>query len=86
MLFKAALMICLIARPDACFIADDTRGPYESIAVCSDRLADMIVTIENDETIGAIHYVRGARCEVDTTTKHKTSILSNLKVLGHGTP
>lgn len=85
-LFVANLLVCFIEKPDACFLAQDDRGPYRSIAVCNDRLAEMTVSIMNDPYIGKIHYVRAARCDAIASPNLKTSILSDLKVLGHDTP
>jgi len=85
-LFVANLLVCFIEKPDACFLAQDDRGPYRSIAVCNDRLAEMTVSIMNDPYTSKIHYVRAARCDGIPSPNLKTSILSDLKVLGHDTP
>ena len=84
-LFIANLLVCFIETPNACFLAQDDRGPYKNIAVCNDRLAEMTVSIMNDPYIVKIHYVRGARCDAIVAPNSKTSILSDLKVLGHDT-
>ncbi len=59
-MFEAMILVCLLGDVQDCFVADDTRGPYEEITECIDRTTEMSAQIES---MNRNHVVMGVRCD-----------------------
>ena len=58
-MFKALVLVCLISNPNACFVAEDQRGPYSTQEKCMDRIAEMSIAIMNLDDHAPVSY----RCQ-----------------------
>lgn len=79
-MFKAMLLLCFVANQQQCFTAVDSRGPYETLGQCNDRIAEMTIDILTDPRTAGEVIVSNAICLEMTGEKTKTSILIDFEV------
>ena len=80
MFYKAMLLLCFVANQQQCLTAFDSRGPYETLGQCNDRLAEMTIDILTDPRTAGEVIVSNAICLEMTEEKTKTSIFIDLEV------
>ena len=44
-MFYAFVLICVVGSPNTCIEAADSRGPYVSRVLCTERVQEMIETL-----------------------------------------
>ena len=59
---KQMLLLCFVANQQQCLTAFDSRGPYETLGQCNDRLAEMTIDILTDPRTAGEVVVSNAIC------------------------
>ena len=59
-MFEAMVLVCMMGNLQDCFVADDTRGPYQEITQCIDRTTEMASQLM---LLNKNHVVMGVRCD-----------------------
>jgi hypothetical protein len=62
MMYQAMLLLCLAANPSQCMQAIDSRGPYDSVGNCQDRLAEMTIDIMTDHRTKNVFFISAVHC------------------------